>query len=124
MAGRRFTAVFSENFAQNLDAIRAFLGGEGQAAFDRLLDRLFDELVATLCQFPRSGRAFLTHPIRSLEARTALRRLKHQLRPADELREFVVDEYLFLYLVRGSQIIFLSIRHHRQLSFDLHRFWP
>jgi len=42
----------------------------------------------------------------------------------DDLREFVVDDYLLLYLLRGDRIIFLAIKHHRQLSFDLDQFWP
>lgn len=36
----------------------------------------------------------------------------------------ILDEYLLLYFIRKNQAIFLSIKHHRQLSFDLHRFWP
>ena len=123
MAGKRFTAVFTENFSENLDAIRIFLGAEGRARFERLLDRLFEDFVPTLCRFRRSGRAFLAHPIRSLEARTAVRRLKRLLRPGDDLREFMLDEYLLLYLVRNARVIFLAIKHHRQLSFDLHQFW-
>jgi hypothetical protein len=35
-----------------------------------------------------------------------------------------MDDYLLLYLVRGRQIVFLWIKHHRQLSFDLQGFWP
>jgi len=42
----------------------------------------------------------------------------------DNLREFVFDECLLLYMPRHTQVIFLSIKHHRQLSFDLSRFWP
>ncbi|MBI4736071.1 MAG: type II toxin-antitoxin system RelE/ParE family toxin [candidate division NC10 bacterium] len=124
MAGKRLAPLFTENFAGNLDGIRTFLGDEGRAAFDRLLDGIVADLVPTLCQFPRSGRAFLAHPIRSLEARTAIRRVKRSLQPGDNLREFVVGEYILLYLIRGPQIIFLSIKHHRQLSFDLDHFWP
>jgi hypothetical protein len=41
----------------------------------------------------------------------------------DDLRECIVDEYLILYLLREKQIVFLSIKRHRQLSFDLKRFW-
>jgi hypothetical protein len=28
-----------------------------------------------------------------------------------------------LYLVHQGQVIFLAVKHHRQLSFDLKRFW-
>jgi hypothetical protein len=124
MAGKRLTPVFTQNFAENLGAIQTFLGDEGGAAFDHLLDRLFDDLVPTLCRFPSSGRSFLSHPIRSLEARSAVRRLTRSFQPGDDLREFVFDEYLLLYVLRHTQVIFLSIKHHRQLSFDLSRFWP
>lgn len=124
MAGKRLTAVFTENFSESLDAIRIFLGAEGRERFERLLDRLFEDLVPTLCRIPQSGRAFLAHPIRSVEARAAIRRLKGLLRPGDDFREFILDEYLLLYLVRDAQIIFLAIKHHHQLSFDLHQFWP
>ncbi len=124
MPGRRFRPVFTENFVENLDAIQTFLGEERHAVFHRLLDRLFDDLVPTLCRFPLSGRAFVAHSIGSVEARTAVRSLKRFLQPGDDLREFILDEYLLLYLVRGTQVIFLSIKHHSQLSFDLHLFWP
>ncbi len=124
MAGKRITPVFTQNFAENLGAIEAFLGDKRRAAFRHLVSRLLDDLVPTLCRFPFSGRSFLTYPIRSLEARAAVRRLKRSLQPSDNLREFILDEYLLLYLVRGDQVIFLSIKHHRQLSFDLPRFWP
>jgi plasmid stabilization system protein ParE len=124
MAGKRLTPVFTQNFAENLGAIEGFLGDEGRAAFRHLVGRLLDDLLPTLCRFPLSGRSFLVQPIGSLEARAAVRRLKRTLQPGDHLREFLFDEYLLLYLVRGNQVIFLSIRHHRQLSFDLPRFWP
>ncbi len=124
MAGKRLTPVFTENFAENLDAIRGFLGDDGRAAFTRLLDRLFDDLVPMLCQFPRSGRPLFDHPARSLEARAARRRLRRLLAAGDDLREFILKDYLLLYLVRRNRVLFVSITHHRQLSFDLHRFWP
>ncbi|MBI3595998.1 MAG: type II toxin-antitoxin system RelE/ParE family toxin [Nitrospirae bacterium] len=123
MAGRRRTPVFTENFSLNLDALRLFLEPEGRAAFERLLDRLFDDIVPMLCRHSQSGRIFLQHPIRSKEARSLSRKLKTFLKKGDTLREFVVDDYLMLYLHRDRQVVFLSIKHHRQLSFDLRRFW-
>ncbi len=123
MAGKLRTAVFSQNFIRNLDAVESFLKPEAPAAFDRLLTRLIDEIVPMLRRHPQSGRPFLAHPIRSREGRALLRKLKAKLKKGDELREFVVEDYLILYLLRGTRIVFLSIKHHRQLSFDLLRFW-
>ena len=72
----RHRPLFTENFAANLDSIRLFLEPEGRSAFRRLLGRLFDDIVPTLCRFPQSGRPFLAHAVRSLEAQALLDRLK------------------------------------------------
>ena len=121
MAGKR--PVFTENFSANLTTIQTFLGPEGNAAFQGLLEHLFDEVVPTLCRFPHSGRAFLAHAIHSAKAKNLVRKLRSRLAKSDDLREYIVDDYLLLYLLRGNQLVFLSIKHHRQLSFDLKRFW-
>jgi len=122
MAGK-LRLLFTDNFARNLDAIESFLSEEGRAAFQRLLDRLFDEICPQVARFPKSGRFFLEHQVGSTEAHALVERLQERLRAGDELREFVVDAFLVLYLVRGSRVYFLSIKHHRQLSYDLLRFW-
>lgn len=123
MAGR-IRPLFTENFAVNLDSIRLFLESEGQAAFRRLLGRLFDDIVPTLCRFPQSGRAVPARAVRSLEAQVSANRLNAALRKGDDLREFVVDDYVILYLIRGRRLYFLALKHHRQLSFDFRRLWP
>jgi plasmid stabilization system protein ParE len=124
MAGRRRTPLFTQNFSENLEGIRAFLGDEGQAAYRHLLDRLLADIVPTLCRFPLSGRQLLKHPIRSLEVRALTKRLEGLLELGDDLREFILDDYIVLYLLRKTQVIFLSLKHQKQLSFDLARFWP
>ena len=121
MAGKR--PVFTENFSANLTTIQTFLGPEGSEVFQGLLERIFDEVVPTLCRFPHSGRAFLAHAIHSAKAKNLVRKLRSRLAKSDDLREYIVDDYLLLYLLRGNQLVFLSIKHHRQLSFDLKRFW-
>ncbi|CAI4032853.1 Type II toxin-antitoxin system RelE/ParE family toxin [Nitrospira tepida] len=121
MAGKR--PVFAENFSANLTAIEVFLGPDGRRRFTRLLDRLFDDIIPTLCRFPRSGCSFLERTVQSTKAETLVKDLRRMLRPGDDLREYVMDDYLILYLVRRNEVIFLSIKHHRQLSFDLAQFW-
>ncbi len=121
MAGRR--PVFTENFSSNLTAIEAFLAPEGSRAFQRLLDRLFADIVPILCRFPQSGRSFLNRAVKSAKAEALTKELRRLLSKNDDVREFVLDDHLVLYLVRRNQIVFLAIRHHRQLSFDLKHFW-
>lgn len=121
MAGKR--PIFTENFSANLTAIETFLGREGSATFSRLLDRLFDDIVPTLCRFPESGRALLSHPVRSAEAKALAKKLRARLQDATTLREFIVEDYLVLYLIRRERVVFLCIKHHRQLSFDFRKFW-
>lgn len=121
MAGKR--PVFAENFSGNLTAIEVFLGLGGRRRFKHLSDRLFDDLVPTICRFPRSGRSFLDRAIQSTKAETLAEALRRMLGPGDDLREYIMDEYLILYLVRRNEVVFLSIKHHRQLSFDLAQFW-
>jgi plasmid stabilization system protein ParE len=67
MAGRA-RLLFTDNFTRNLDAIESFLSVEGRAAFQRLLDRLFEDICPQLARFPKSGRSFLEHRVGSAEA--------------------------------------------------------
>lgn len=121
MADKR--PVFTENFSANLTDIEAFLGAEGHTAFKRLLDRLFDETIPALCRFPESGRSFLARTIQSSKAKTLTKELRHFLKKGDSLRESIMDDHLVLYLIRQDRIVFLAVKHHRQLSFDLKHFW-
>ena len=123
MAPKGIKPVFTENFSSNLSDIQTFLGEDGSRAFDRFFKHLVDDIVPMLCRFPRSGRSFLERSIRSNEALAMVQTLRDKLRDGDDLREFIADEYLILYVVRAKQIVFLSVRHHRQLAFDLKRFW-
>jgi len=115
--------LFTRNFASNLDSIEQFLGREGGSAFKRLLARIFDDICPLLARFPLAGRSFLGRRVGSAEGRSLLKRLRGMLRAGDEVREFTVDDYVVLYLVRGSRLYFLAIKHRGQLSFGLSRHW-
>ena len=121
MAAKR--PIFTENFSVNLSTIQTFLGERGTDSYRRLLDRLYDDIIPILCRFPQAGWSFLAHAVRSTKGKTLAAKLRKRLHPSDDLREFIVDDYLVLYLVRGGRVLVLSIKHHRQLSFDLKRFW-
>ncbi|TKB77301.1 MAG: hypothetical protein E8D42_14370 [Nitrospira sp.] len=87
------------------------------------MDHLFNETIPLLCRFPESGRAFLRRAIKSSKAEALSKELRRLLKKGDNLREIITDDYLLLYLVRYDRIIFLAVKHHRQLSFDLKQFW-
>jgi plasmid stabilization system protein ParE len=122
MAGRS-QLFFTENFTANLDEIQSFLSVEGRLAFQRLLNRLFDDIFSQVSRFPLSGRSFLEHNAGSAEGERLFQGVRERLRAGDDLREFVVDDYVVLYLVRRTRVYCMAIKHHRQLSFDLRRFW-
>jgi hypothetical protein len=113
----------TENFSANLSAIEEFLESHSRTTFRRFLDQLFDNAIPTMCRFPQSGRSFLARAVKSTKTTVLAKQLVKLLNKEDDLREFVMDEYLVLYLVRRSQVILLAVKHHRQLSFDLKRFW-
>jgi hypothetical protein len=70
------------------------------------------------------GRRYLANPPQSTEALALLAAM-----PAgapDALREYLHGDYLMLYVAMEAQktVVLLTIRHHRQLSFDFARLWP
>ena len=112
------------NFQANLDSIRDFLLAEQAASeFDRLLERLFEHIIPNLARFPDMGRDFAALAPLSREGEAALRQLRRNAGRDTALREYITEDYLLLYAVRASTVFLLSIRHHRQLSFDLRGHW-
>lgn len=124
----RHTVKLTTNFERNLEEVEAFLLEiEAPQAFDALLDELTGTVIPNLERFPGMGRSFLERPTRSVETGNGIARLAEQLNAiaeSSELREYVMTHYLLLYARIRDTVYLLSIRHHRQLSFDLARHWP
>ena len=120
---------FTANFERNLEDIEQFLTEqEAPQAFDGLLDELLETVIPNLEQFPEMGRPFMARQPRSVETTNALAKLRTKLsglnQEMDALREYVLKDYLLLYvLIDGATIYMLAIRHHRQLSFDFEGHW-
>ena len=113
----------TESFSARLDSIEEFLlEANADFAFDALLADLRTIVIPNLRRFPRIGRRFLDTPPLSVEALTRLTGLPTGT-PAS-LRVYLHDDYLILYALTDTTVYLLSIRHHRQLSFDFARFWP
>ena len=122
MAGK-ISVKLSANFERNLESIEAFMAEVGAAQeYGRLLDELVDTLIPNLENFPAMGRPFLERPVCSVEVSNALARLQSKLGNG-ELREYLFADYLVLYAQLGNSIYLLSIKHHRQLSFDFQSLW-
>lgn len=125
MAEDVYRVELTGSFLQRLDAIEAFLT-EADAAFsfDDLLADLRATVIPNLARFPRIGRRYLDNPPQSAEALAQLATLPTGAVSA--LREYLHGDYLVLYaaLDASATVYLLSIRHHRQLSFDFARLWP
>jgi len=113
------------SFLERLEAIEAFLAeADAVFAFDDLLDELRRIVFPNLARFPGMGRRMLDHPPQSAEALAHLAAWPPGTAAA--LREYLHGDYLILYTAASAQetVYLLSIRHHRQLSFDFARLWP
>ena len=121
---RRSSVRITHNFDRNLDQIREFLNEQGEVrAFDALLDKLFDTVIPNLERFSDLGTDFLARSTQSIEGQAQVDDLKERLGIDVGLREYITGDYLLLYAVRGIDVYLLSIKHHRQLSFDLKSNW-
>ncbi len=110
------------SFLERLDAIEAFLTEADAAfAFDDLLAELRATVIPNLARFPRIGRRYLENPPQSAEGLAQLAALPAGA--ASALREYLHGDYLMLYTATDADatVYLLSIRHHRQLSFDFAR---
>lgn len=125
MAKDLYRVELTASFLERLATIEAFLTEAGAAfAFDDLLAELRAAVIPNLARFPRIGRRYLDNPPQSAEAMAQLAALPAGA--AGALREYLHGDYLMLYVPveANATVYLLSIRHHRQLSFDFARLWP
>ena len=125
----RITVKLTANFERNLADIEQFLTkAEAPQAFDGLLDELLDTVLPNLERVPGLGRPFFNRAVGSAEATNAIAALQAKLAAVvggsgSSLREYVMAHYLVLYVQAGDTLYLLSIKHHRQLSFDFEGHW-
>ena len=123
MSDQLHQVKLTASFLERLNSIEAFLGeANAEFAFDALLANIRTTVIPNLRRFPRIGRPYLANPPQSAEALTLLASLPSGA--ADALREYLHGDYLMLYTVIDETVYLLSIRHHRQLSFDFVGLWP
>jgi len=115
----------TDSFIERLASIEAFLEeADAALAYDDLLAGLRGTVIPNLARFPLIGKRYLDQPPQSAEALTQLAQLPQGA--ADALRVYLHSDYLIMYAVDTVKltVYLLSIRHHRQLSFDFARLWP
>lgn len=123
MAEQRLRVELTASFLERLASIEAILSeADALFAYDDLLAGLRHTVVPNLSRFPRMGKRYLDQPPQSAEALAQLAQLPAGA--ADALRIYLHSDYLILYTVADTTVYLLSIRHHRQLSFDFARLWP
>lgn len=101
----------TQNFERNLNNIETFL-----------LDELIETVIPNLERFPDIGKNFLAQQAGSVEVLNGLERLGKQLAELGAeatIREYMCKHQLILYSVTKRTVYLLSIRHFKQLSFDL-----
>ena len=125
MADQLYRVELTASFLERLESIEAFLiEADAGFPFDDLLAELRSTVIPNLRRFPCMGRRYLANPPQSTEALALLADM-----PAgapNALREYLHGNYLVLYAAMEAQetVVLLTIRHHRQLSFDFARLWP
>ena len=120
-----YQVELTASFLARLDSIEAFLSeANAEFAFDELVANIRATVITNLRRFPRMGRPYLANPPQSAEALAQLASLPAGA--ANALREYLHGDYLMLYTVvdANTTVYLLSIRHHRQLSFDFAGLWP
>lgn len=129
MADLLYRVELTASFLERLESIEMFLvEADAGFAFDDLLAEIRATVIPNLRRFPRMGRRYLANPPQSTEALALLAAMPAGV--PDALREYLHGDYLILYLVKDASpkaeatVVLLTIRHHRQLSFDFARLWP
>jgi len=124
VADQLYRVELTTSFLERLNAIEAYLvEADAAFAFDDLLAELRATVFPNLARFPRIGRRYLDNAPQSAEALAQLAALPAGA--ANSLREYLQGDYLMLYTgappCRLVQL--LSIRHHRELSFQFSGLW-
>ena len=125
MAEPAYRVELTATFLVQLESLEAYSREtDAPHAYDALLASLRTTVIPSLRRFPRMGRRYLDQPPQSAEAIAQL-----ALLPAgatDALRVLGRGDYLILYAEekKRATVHLLSIRHHRQLSFDFAKLWP
>ena len=94
---------------------------DAEFVFEKFLDYLFSTVIENIERFPLIGTDFMAKNPMSIEGKIRLDDIL-EINKFVNLREYICGEYLILYTIKNDDVFLLSIKHHRQLSFDLKSF--
>lgn len=118
---------FTDTFETNLEAMEIFWDEcRFPSGYDRLLFELEQTFIPNLERFPMIGRPFISLQPDSVEVmhlQDKLRKELAQMKGDNDVRQYATEDYLILYAVKNEVIYLLSIKHHKQLSFDFTHLW-
>lgn len=110
------------NFGANLQTVQAFMAAQDavstQTRFAQL-KRDLREMKTLLAWFPASGRpARFLHP-NSAQGSLRLAAVQKLAQSAGlpHLREYVIGSHVVLYAHSDTEVVLLSVKHHRQLTY-------
>lgn len=116
----QFKIRVAANFERNLDEIECFFKKiEQPRQFEVLLDQLFDIIIPNLQHFSLLGKDFLAEPQGSVESTMLLQKIKSGVSEDASIRQYLSKDYLVPYWLDSQEIVLLSIKHHRQLNFNI-----
>ena len=114
------------NFATSLQAVHAFMVARDAAsppARPSQLKRDLRDMKTLLAWSPASGRpARFLRPI-SAQASLRLAAVQQLAQSAGlpQLREYVIGSHLVLYAHSDTEVVLLSLKHYRQLTYDAYQ---
>ena len=124
---KRFNVRILGCFDTRLTDIERYCDRTGRLeTFGLLVESLHDRALPLLRRFPAIGRRVLnTNPdtVHALLAYEQIVDATVLTSSTPELREYIFDDYVLLYLLTDDTIYLVSIRHSKEVSFDFEYLW-
>ena len=121
---RRVSAQVSAapNFAASLQAVHAFMVAQDAASAHARLTQLkrdLREMKTLLAWSPAGGRPARFLHANSVQASLRLAAVQQLAQSAGlpQLREYVIGSHVVLYAHSDTEVVLLSLKHHRQLTY-------
>lgn len=112
------------NFRAMLSAIEAYWDEvQFPVGYDRLHEEIETVAIARLERFPSMGRPFLDAKPDTFDALVRCELLAGRALEDGVVREYMLKDYVILYVQTADVVSLLSIRHFKQTSEDFEHLW-